>query len=85
MLDQFILFTICTFIVQIAYSVLIGKDPFNSLLAGLFASLGQFALLSSLRVQMSDVVFEGYSNKKAFVEYIAASLLLFLACLCLIG
>lgn len=43
-LDQLIIFCILTFVIQIGYSVLVGKDPFNSLLAGAFCSLGQFAL-----------------------------------------
>ena len=46
MLDQLILFCILTFVIQIGYSVLVGRDPFNSLLAGVFCSLGQFALSS---------------------------------------
>lgn len=43
-LDQLIIFCIFTFVIQIGYSVIVGKDPFNSLLAGVFCSLGQFAL-----------------------------------------
>ena len=44
MLDSLIVLSIATFIIQYAYSLVAGKDPFNSLLAGLFCSLGQFAL-----------------------------------------
>ena len=43
-LDQLIIFCVLTFVIQVGYSVLVGKDPFNSLLAGAFCSLGQFAL-----------------------------------------
>lgn len=43
-LDHLIVFSLVTFVIQIGYAVLVGKDPFNSLLAGAFCSLGQFAL-----------------------------------------
>ena len=39
-LDSLIVFTLISFIVQLFYAVIVGKDPFNALLAGLFASLG---------------------------------------------
>ena len=41
--------------------------------------------LACLRVQLSDVTFSGYSNKKAIGEFIIGSFLLYLSCLCLIG
>ena len=46
MLDGLIVFSIVTCIVQIIYAQLIvfNKDPFNSYLAGVFCSIGQFAL-----------------------------------------
>ena len=40
MLDHLMIFCVITFVMQIAYAVVVGKDPFNSLLAGLFCSLG---------------------------------------------
>ena len=43
-LDQLIIFSLLTFFIQLFYSFVVGQDPFNSLLAGLFCSLGQFAL-----------------------------------------
>ena len=54
-LDNLILLSLATFGVQFVYMILIGtKEPFNALLAGLFCSLGQFALATSLRIQLSD-------------------------------
>ena len=41
--------------------------------------------LASLRVQLSDATFSGFSNKKAIGEFIIGSFLLYLSCLCLIG
>ena len=85
MLDALIIFSLLTFVSQLAYSFVVGKDPFNALLAGLYCSLGQFALSASLRVQLSDTTFVDYSNKKAVAEFIVGSFLLYLSCLCLIG
>lgn len=86
MLDNFMLFCLASFILQVLYGVIMGKDPFNSMLAGAFCSLGQFALCASLRVNLvGNEDFADYSNKKAVFEFILASLLLYLACLCLIG
>ena len=46
MLDGLILFSLCTLIAQIVYAQILvrDRDPFNSFLAGVFCSLGQFAL-----------------------------------------
>ena len=44
MLDTLIVLSLTTFVIQIFYAQIAGKDPFNSLLAGVFCSLGQFAL-----------------------------------------
>lgn len=95
MLDSFIIFALSTLVIQIGYGAVVGRDPFNSLLAGSFCSLGMFALcgkptlspntVASFRVQLSDAEFKDYSNKAALAEFIGGSLLLFLACLCLIG
>jgi hypothetical protein len=46
MLDSLIVLCLVTFVVQIAYAnaLVFSRDPFNSYLAGIFCSLGQFAL-----------------------------------------
>ena len=46
MLDGLIIFSLLTLISQIVYAQVIvrDRDPFNSFLAGVFCSLGQFAL-----------------------------------------
>eukprot|EP00347_Sterkiella_histriomuscorum_P016894 403351441 len=85
MLDGLIALSLITFVIQLFYVQLAGKDPFNSLLASLFCSLGQFALAASLRVQLSDETFIDFSNKKAIGEFILGSFLLYLSCLCLVG
>ena len=54
-LDNLIFLSIVVFVLQIVYCFAIGtKEPFNAMLAGVFCSLGQFALATSLRIQLSD-------------------------------
>lgn len=40
LLDTLIVMSLLTFVIQLGYSMVVGRDPFNSLLAGLFCSLG---------------------------------------------
>jgi hypothetical protein len=59
-----------------------GDDSYTTLnVRGIVISLS----VACLRVQLSDAVFNNYSNKKAIGEFIIGSLLLYLSCLCLIG
>ena len=44
MLDNFMVFCLVLTIFQIVYGVVMGRDPFNSMLAGVFCGMGQFAL-----------------------------------------
>lgn len=50
MLDNLILLSVTTFVIQAAYGILFNRDPFNSFIAGCFCSLGTFAMTASLRV-----------------------------------
>ena len=52
MLDTLIVLSLVTFVIQIFYAQVAGKDPFNSLLAGVFCSLGQFALSGKIRLYL---------------------------------
>ena len=52
MLDGLIILSIVSFIAQVIYAqfIVFNRDPFNSYLAGLFCSLGQFALAGKLKI-----------------------------------
>ena len=50
MLDNLIALSMATFMIQVVYGVLISRDPFYSFIAGVFCSLGVFAMTASLRV-----------------------------------
>ena len=52
MLDNFILLSLATFVIQVVYGILFNRDPFNSFIAGVFCSLGTFGLSASLRIQL---------------------------------
>ena len=48
-LDNLVLLSICSFVVQIVYMISVRtKEPLNALMAGCFCSLGQFALSGKL-------------------------------------
>ena len=40
LLDSFIVFCLMTFVIQLLYRLRVGRDPFNSHLAGVYCSLG---------------------------------------------
>lgn len=54
MIDSFVILAGMTFVLQLSYGVLVCRDPFNSFIAGLFCSMGIFALTVSLRIQLGD-------------------------------
>ena len=54
LLDNLILVCLATFFIQIIYGVLFNRDPFYSFIAGVFCSLGLFAMTASLRVQLTN-------------------------------
>ena len=85
LLDNLILLSLATFFIQVVYGALFNRDPFNSFIAGTFCSLGTFAMTTSLRVQLSQSGFESHSPKKMVFEYIVGQLLVFFACLILMG
>ena len=86
MLDNLIMLSIVTFLLQVIYGVLISRDPFYSFIAGVFCSLGLFAMSASLRVQLTDPQsFEKYTSKRLIFEYIIGTLLVFFSSFLLMG
>ena len=86
MLDNLIVLSIVTFFIQLVYGVLICRDPFYSFIAGVFCSLGVFAMSASLRVQLTDPEsFKQYATKRLMFEFIIGTLLVFFSSLLLMG
>lgn len=85
MVDSLIVLSGFTFVLQVAYGVLVCRDPFNSFIAGVFCSMGIFAMTMSLRIQLSGQKdFEMHTSKMIF-EYIIGCLLMFFAAFLLMG
>jgi hypothetical protein len=86
LIDSYIVFSALVFAIQFIYIILNGLYPMNSLLAGLIVCIGSITLTVSLRLQVNPITkVDGYSNEKAFAEYLFASLLLFIACINFLG
>ncbi|KAI9854788.1 MAG: oligosaccharyltransferase complex subunit epsilon [Vezdaea acicularis] len=60
LLDSFMAFLVLSGALQFVYCVLAGNYPFNAFLSGFSATIGQFVLTASLRMQTNP------ENKKEF-------------------
>jgi oligosaccharyltransferase complex subunit epsilon len=93
LIDTFILFCFITFVIQFLYVLVNGVYPMNSLLAGLICSLGSITLsgknnltIVSLRFQVNPKTkVDGYSNEKAFAEFLVSSFILYFVCFNFLG
>ena len=86
MLDNLILVCLTTFVIQVVYGLFFNRDPFYCFIAGVFCSLGLFAMTASLRVQLTNPdMFESYATKRLIFEYVVGSLLVFFSSLLLMG
>ncbi|PHH71104.1 hypothetical protein CDD80_5506 [Ophiocordyceps camponoti-rufipedis] len=77
--DVFLAFLLCNGAVQFLYCVLAGNFPFNAFLAGFGATVGQFILTISLRIQTAESN-KGNFTEVAFADYIVCSLVLHFFC-----
>lgn len=84
MVDALICLSLATFLLQVVYGVLVCRDPFNSFIAGVFCSMGIFALTMSFRLQLTSQEFKLVPARLLF-EYILGCLALFFACFLLMG
>ncbi|KAF2705360.1 DAD-domain-containing protein [Pleomassaria siparia CBS 279.74] len=83
LLDTFMVFLVVVGALQFVYCVLVGNFPFNAFLSGFSATVGQFVLTASLRIQTNPdnkIEFETISHERAFADYIFGSLLLHFFC-----
>ncbi|KAF2132723.1 defender against death DAD protein [Dothidotthia symphoricarpi CBS 119687] len=83
LLDTFMAFLVAVGVLQFLYVVIVGNFPFNAFLAGFSATVGQFVLTASLRMQTNPenkVEFESISHERAFADFVFGSLLLHFFC-----
>ncbi|KAI1323230.1 defender against death DAD protein [Xylariaceae sp. FL0255] len=84
LIDVFMAFLVIVGGIQFAYCVLAGNYPFNAFLSGFSATVGQFVLTASLRIQTTEANkadFPSVSPERAFADYVAGSLILHFFCI----
>ncbi|GAB7343500.1 hypothetical protein MBLNU457_1513t1 [Dothideomycetes sp. NU457] len=83
LIDAFMGFLVVVGGLQFLYCVIAGNYPFNAFLSGFAATVGQFVLTVSLRMQTSPenkVEFQGRSHERAFADFVLGSVILHFFC-----
>ncbi|XXG94461.1 hypothetical protein Hte_000718 [Hypoxylon texense] len=83
LIDVFMAFLVLVGGLQFAYCILAGNYPFNAFLSGFSATVGQFVLTASLRIQTTEAnksEFPSVSPERAFADYVVGSLILHFFC-----
>ncbi|KAF2485358.1 DAD/Ost2, partial [Neohortaea acidophila] len=83
LLDTFMAFLIVVGVLQFVYCVIGGNFPFNAFLSGFSATVGQFVLTASLRMQTNPenkADFRSISHERAFADFVFGSLILHFFC-----
>ncbi|KAK4239837.1 defender against death DAD protein [Achaetomium macrosporum] len=83
LLDAFMAFLVAVGALQFLYCILAGNYPFNAFLSGFSATVGQFVLTASLRIQTTEANkgdFPSVSPERAFADYVVCSLILHFFC-----
>ncbi|KAF3175275.1 oligosaccharyltransferase complex subunit epsilon [Orbilia oligospora] len=83
LIDVFLGFLVIVGALQFVYCVVAGNYPFNAFLAGFAATVGQFVLTASLRIQTNPAnktEFSSVSPERAFADFVFGSLTLHFFC-----
>ncbi|KAI9167029.1 Dolichyl-diphosphooligosaccharide--protein glycosyltransferase subunit dad1 [Paramyrothecium foliicola] len=83
LIDVFLAFLAVVGGLQFLYCVLAGNYPFNAFLSGFCATVGQFVLTVSLRIQSTEAnksEFPSVSPERAFADFVFCSLILHFFC-----
>ncbi|KAH7328791.1 oligosaccharyl transferase [Stachybotrys elegans] len=83
LIDVFLAFLVAVGAIQFLYCILAGNFPFNAFLSGFSATVGQFVLTVSLRIQSTEAnktEFPSVSPERAFADYVFCSLILHFFC-----
>ncbi|KAM0799209.1 DAD family-domain-containing protein [Usnea florida] len=83
LIDVFMAFLVVVGGLQFVYCVLVGNYPFNAFLSGFSATVGQFVLTASLRIQTNPEnkdEFKSVSHERAFADFVLGSLILHFFC-----
>ncbi|KAF4309778.1 putative dad family protein [Botryosphaeria dothidea] len=83
LLDVFMVFLVAVGALQFLYCVIGGNFPFNAFLSGFSATVGQFVLTASLRIQTNPEnknEFGSISHERAFADFVFGSFILHFFC-----
>ncbi|KAL8862786.1 MAG: hypothetical protein Q9178_000728 [Gyalolechia marmorata] len=83
LIDVFMGFLVVVGVLQFVYCVLVGNYPFNAFLSGFSATVGQFVLTASLRIQTNPEnkdELKTVSHERAFADFVLGSLILHFFC-----
>ncbi|KAK3383773.1 DAD family protein [Lasiosphaeria ovina] len=83
LIDAFMAFLVVAGTLQFLYCVVAGNYPFNAFLSGFSATVGQFVLTASLRIQTTEANksdFPSVSPERAFADFVFCSLILHFFC-----
>ncbi|PBP26868.1 defender against death DAD protein [Diplocarpon rosae] len=83
LIDVFMSFLVVVGVLQFVYCIIVGNYPFNAFLSGFSATVGQFVLTASLRIQtntQNKAEFIEVSPERAFADYVFGSLILHFFC-----
>eukprot|EP01038_Epipyxis_sp_PR26KG_P017122 gene17122-23563_t len=76
-IDAFLIYTVCTGVVQFIYMLLVGTFPFNSFLSSFICHVGLFSLGVSLRLQLGSASeFKNISPEKSFGDFVFCAVVL---------
>ncbi|KAH7034945.1 DAD family-domain-containing protein [Microdochium trichocladiopsis] len=84
LIDVFLAFLAVVGALQFVYCILAGNYPFNAFLSGFSATVGQFVLTVSLRIQTNEAnksEFPSVSPERSFADYVVGSLILHFFCI----
>ncbi|CAD6890999.1 unnamed protein product [Tilletia controversa] len=79
LIDAFCVFLVLTGVIQFGYCVAVTNFPFNSFISGFAATVGQFVLAASLRIQANAANasdFPKVSPERAFADFLFGSVIL---------
>jgi len=83
LIDAFMAFLAIVGVLQFVYCIILGNYPFNAFLSGFSATVGEFVLTASLRIQTNIAnkdEFPSVSHERAFADYVFSSLILQFFC-----
>ncbi|CAF2099015.1 hypothetical protein BRARA_E01730 [Brassica rapa] len=86
-IDLYVVFSVFTALIQVAYMALVGSFPFNSFLSGVLSCIGTAVLAVCLRIQVNkeNKEFKDLAPERAFADFVLCNLVLHLVIINFLG